>query len=91
MKIRKGWTIPHFGPAIPIIPEKDFTKFGLTPDQIEQAWTLIGPSVIRNMRVTSIRDTWKLFTLAYLEGLHHGSSIEREKHVEPTDIHPEET
>lgn len=70
----------HFlalGPAIPIVPRRDFSKFELTHDEWAAAWTIIGPSVEANMSAfrTFSLPQWKIYTACYLEGLLHGSSL----------------
>ena len=70
---------PHFvsfGPPIPVVPIGDFSKIGLTDDQWAAAWQLCGPSAGQNMRRLEL---WQVIASAYLEGLHHGSAIQKEK------------
>lgn len=71
-----------FGPAIPVVPVKQFTKFstvGIDKEMFQRAWEIIGPSVEHNMRRQS--EMWQIITAAYLEGLSHGAAIERERNV----------
>lgn len=66
----------HVGPAIPVVPVKDFSRFadvGITQEMFKQAWTIVGPSVERNMQMKC--EAWELYTACYLEGLAHGSQM----------------
>lgn len=82
----------HFitlGPAIPIVSFKDFSRFrdiGVTDEQFRDMWTIVGPSVDRNM--SAHRPLWEIFTAAYLEGLIHGSSLilDQQAKVKKRDI-----
>jgi len=67
-----------FGPPVPVVPIPDFSKMGLTIEQFEAAWSIVGPSVEKNMRRNfkgQCLELWQVITVAYLEGLHHGSEI----------------
>lgn len=74
---RKGYIPAQFGPLVPIVPRDDFTIFRFEREQLERAWEIIGPSAIKNLHVCRADQLWKVITFAYLEGLHHGSEIER--------------
>jgi hypothetical protein len=50
-----------------------FSRFKKT--ELYAAWRLIGPSADLNLNKGPI---WKVIAAAYLEGLHHGSSIQEE-------------
>lgn len=76
---RKGYIAPQFGPPVPIIKNADFSSMGLTREDIERAWEVIGPSVVRNLHLVRADQLWKVITFAYIEGLHHGSEIERNR------------
>jgi hypothetical protein len=69
--------VPAFGPAIPIIPRRDFDK-GFTLDQLQELWRIVGPSVMLNMG--DGLPMWQVITAAYGEGLMHGYGI-RDKQV----------
>ena len=76
---------PHFmsfGPPIPVVPVSDFSRLGLTEEQMAEAWWLCGPSAERNMRRDfrgRALELWQVITCAYLEGLQHGAGLEHEK------------
>jgi hypothetical protein len=76
---RKGYIAPQFGPPVPIIKNGDFSQFNFEREDIERAWEIIGPSVVRNLRLVRADQLWKVITFAYLEGLHHGSEIEKSR------------
>ena len=42
--------------------------------ELETAWQLVGPTIERNID----KPLWAQFAAAYIEGLNHGSGIERE-------------
>lgn len=65
----------RFGPAIPTVPVTRFSRMFLTSEQWEDAWSLCGPSVERNMTKLEL---WQVIASAYLEGLQHGSSLAKE-------------
>lgn len=78
-------TKQHFltlGPAIPVVPVGDFSRLRLTRDQWAEVWTIVGPSAERNLARGrhGPMELWQVICAAYLEGLSHGSSIERERH-----------
>lgn len=79
-----GYTIPHFGPRIPIVKSNDFSHYKFEHGELERIWEIVGPSAVLNMRRTPITHLWKVITMAYLEGLHHGSEIEKERHAKQT-------
>lgn len=62
-----------FGPPMPIISVKDFSRLCLTSEQWAEVWSIIGPSVERNMTRYVGLQLWRVIAAAYLEGLHHGS------------------
>ncbi len=66
-----------FGPEVPVVPIKDFSKMGLTGDEWADVWSIIGPSVERNMSGRRAMPLWMVIAAAYLEGLHHGSALTR--------------
>lgn len=71
----------HFGPSIPIVPVGDFSKFNLPKGSLEDAWQIVGPSAEKNMRKNfrgQCLELWEVIAAAYLEGLHHGSSLQKE-------------
>lgn len=72
MKTKKPYFV-QFGPAIPIVPITDFTKIGLTKEQMNDLWTLCGPTVERNMQRRL--ELWQVIAMAYLEGLNHGYGV----------------
>lgn len=81
---------PHFmtfGPPIPNVSLRDFTKRDFTHEQLAQMWSICGPSVERNMLNLEL---WQVITMAYIEGLAHGSSImaERAADLEPHKAGP---
>ncbi len=72
----------QFGPAIPIVPIGDFSKMRMSRDQMADAWSIIGPSAQQNMSRNfkgQCLELWQVIAAAYLEGLHHGSELEKEK------------
>jgi hypothetical protein len=73
----------QFGPDMPVVPIGDFSRMSLTEKQWADAWRICGPSAEQNMRRGWKRpplELWQVIASAYLEGLHHGASIERERH-----------
>ncbi len=71
-----------FGPSVEIVPVTSFSRMALTDDQWADAWRIVGPSAARNMTGTTKRgplELWQVIAAAYLEGLHHGSSIVSER------------
>lgn len=69
---------PHFvqfGPAIPVVPLRDFSKMGLTHEQWADAWHICGPSAGKNLERLEL---WQVIASAYLEGLQHGSEMQKE-------------
>ena len=71
---------PHFvalGPAVPIVGIKDFSKMGLSREEWENVWSIVGPSVERNMSGRRALPLWMVIAAAYLEGLQHGSALTR--------------
>ena len=78
---RKRLHYVQFGPAINVVPVTDFSRFGLTKEQFAEAWSIVGPSAEKNMRRDAYGrclEMWQVITVAYLEGLHHGSEMQRE-------------
>jgi hypothetical protein len=59
--------------AIPIYPVTAFTRIP-NLDRYD-AWRLVGPTVHRNINAP----LWQQFMAVYLEGLNHGSAMERER------------
>jgi hypothetical protein len=81
---------PHFvrfGPAIPVIPVGDFSKTALSDEQWAQLWSIVGPSVEKNM-AQGFRhrqlELWQVIAAAYMEGLVHGYGIGQENHNKPS-------
>lgn len=69
------------GPStLPVVPMKDFSRITAEKPLLD-AWILVGPSVSHNIEKLPI---WKVIAMAYLEGLEHGSSLERSKHESAT-------
>lgn len=64
-----------FGPAIPFIPVKDFSR--MPHEVIAGAWSIVGPSAMRNLNAGV--PLWEIIACAYAEGLNHGSEIERSR------------
>lgn len=62
-----------FGPSIPRVSVTTFTKIRMSREQWDAAWSIVGPSVERNMA----RDVplWRIIAAAYLEGLNHGAGL----------------
>ena len=77
-----------FGPPIPVVPTKDFTKMGFKHEELKRLWEIIGPSVERNMNAEV--PMWQIITMAYLEGLNHGSGLERERISNPPKLNIED-
>ena len=72
----------HFGPSIEQVPRKDFSKVRVETKDLEDVWSrIIGPSVEVNLGQGL--DMWKVITLAYLEGLSHGSALKEMQDVKP--------
>lgn len=69
------------GPSIPLVPVTHFSKLRMTRQQWEDAWHLVGPSVDRNIWKQPL---WMVIAAAYVEGVHHGSSIAKER-MTPAD------
>lgn len=69
-----------FGPEMPIVPVGDFSQWKLSKEDWNRAWQLCGPSAEKNMmgRMRRRMELWQVIAAAYLEGLYHGSGIERE-------------
>lgn len=65
------------GPAIPIVPIGDFSKRGLSQQQWEQAWSVCGPTVERNMARGQL-PLWQIIAAAYLDGLQIGHALAEE-------------
>lgn len=76
--------IKHFvrlGPAIPTVPITDFSRIRLSHAEFAQLWSIIGPSVERNLALN--RELWQVIAMAYLEGLLHGRGLaQRNKDIE---------
>lgn len=75
----KSRHVISFGPPIPLVPIRDFSRQRLTREQWEDLWSICGPSVERNMAGRAGRrlELWQIIAAAYLEGLHHGSALDR--------------
>jgi hypothetical protein len=68
----KGTKFISIGPGpVPVVPIGDFSKIYLK-GQLEELWTIIGPSVELNIARLPL---WKVITMAYLEGAMHGSQM----------------
>jgi hypothetical protein len=65
----------HFGPAIPVVPVRDFSRLPFTREEMAEVWKVCGPSVEQNLRKGL--EMWQIITAAYIEGISHGSAIER--------------
>lgn len=65
-------TMCNIGPAIPIVPFKDFTKGKFLKEHVVEMWTIIGPSISHNIDKMPL---WQVVTMAYMEGLLHGYGI----------------
>lgn len=66
----------YFAPTIPTIPITHFSRLPIDRKQFQEFWRICGPTAERNMmRGFPI---WEVITAAYLEGLQHGSAIQRE-------------
>ena len=82
----------QIGPPIPIVGVSDFSKFNLPPDSFEAVWSIVGSSAEKNMRRDfreRCLELWQVSAAAYLEGLHHGSELQKEmkNHAYPVDTH----
>ncbi len=72
----------QLGPnTIPIVPVKDFNKArninGKSFDEtLKEMWDIIGPSVDLNLHKLPL---WKVITMAYFEGVVHGSQMIEEE------------
>lgn len=62
-------TIPNTGPL---------DKLRLSREQLMNAWRLVGPSASRNIEKLPL---WKVIVCAYVEGLHHGAEVTKEKMI----------
>lgn len=62
--------------AVPLVPVRDMSKFALTREQWHAVWRIIGPTAERNLARNPL---WTVIACAYLEGLHHGASLQREQ------------
>lgn len=72
----------RFGPAIPIVPVGDFSRAELTREQWEFLWSIVGPSVEKNMAQgwrNRQLELWQVIAAAYMEGLVHGHGIAQDK------------
>lgn len=67
----------ELGPSFPLVPITHFSKMRLTPNQWENAWQIVGPSVQRNFMKNV--PLWMIIACAYLEGLHHGSEASNDR------------
>lgn len=63
------WNAPY----IPIVKVSDFSKARFSEDELKSMWEIVGPSVHRNL--SQNLELWKVITMAYFEGLMHGSGI----------------
>ena len=76
------------GPAVPAHPVTDFTAERLPKAMLEDAWRIVGPTVERNMNKHHPLQLWQIIAAAYLEGLEHGSEMERERRKRPDAFRP---
>lgn len=68
-----------FGPPIPAVPYRDFSKLTHTKTEWAQLWSICGPSVKENMN--NDLPLWMIITAAYMEGLLHGYGLAQEKNA----------
>lgn len=69
----------QIGPrSIPTVPIQKFTKIRNAEihKQIEELWSIIGPSAELNLARLPL---WKVITMAYIEGVMHGSQMKEEQ------------
>ena len=64
------------GPPVPRVDIRDFSKHTV-PEKIALGmWEIIGPSVKHHLAANL--PLWKIITFAYMEGVMHGSGLEKE-------------
>ncbi len=68
---------PRFGPrTVPSVPITQFKKYEIAVSKLEEVWELIAPSFELNVNRLPL---WKVITMAYLEGVLHGSQMKEEE------------
>lgn len=69
---------PTFAMLAPIaIDEVKLSKLHIKTEDLEKLWAITGATSEKNLVKLPL---WKVICIAYLEGLHHGAGVEREKH-----------
>ena len=65
---------------MPLVPVGHFSR--LSSKDLETVWQVCGPAAVYNLQRDPL---WKAIAAAYIEGLQHGSEIERQRRnvVEP--------
>lgn len=67
----------NFGPPIPIVPVTHFVRDGRV--SLEDAWKLVGPTIDYNLRHVNAADMWKLYAIAFLEGMRMTLHVQNDK------------
>ena len=66
--------VSFFGaPPIPHVPRSDYSEHRFTKEQVEQMWSIVGPTVDLHLQMSM--PLWKVITFAYMEGLLHGAGL----------------
>lgn len=75
----------NVGPPIPLVPNsKGYWVSKPKGLSLDDAWHLVGPTIQRNLRTTRADEQWKLYAIAFVEGMRmclHGLE-ERQKRDE---------
>lgn len=77
-------------PAVPIVPQRDFTKLRLTHEQNDNLWRIIGPTVQANLLRHGLGNLKEAFIACYWQGLENATSLltKKEKPMSQTENQP---
>lgn len=65
------------GPRVPLVPVSDFARLRLTHEQMDDLWSIIGPTVERNMARNV--PLWNIFAICYAQGLENAAALVEEQ------------